>query len=308
MWNSVQAVLLILMMVAVGYIFGRIGWLKKEHKSFISKFIINLAVPCVCLENILSNFTPEMLKEAGPLLLVPALYEVFAYIVAYALGKLLKLKKERFGIFVVMCAFSNSIFIGYPVCMELFGEAGIPFVMYFYVFNTICFWLLGATTIYNNGANSQSMTLGQKLKKLVSPVICTLIVAVILMLLKVQLPAVVMKFCGYMSDTVSPLALIYVGFIMYETGFKSLKLERDMVIVCVMRLVLMPALMYLGCVIFNVEGIERGVFFIESAMPVMTQAVVVAGIAGGDEKFGAAGLCLTTILSFVVIPVLMAIV
>ena len=48
-----------------------------------------------------------------------------------------------------------------------------------------------------------------------------------------------------------------------------------------------------------------GVLVIESAMPVMTQAVVVAGAHDADESFLAGGMCVTTLGCFVVVPLLM---
>ena len=55
----------------------------------------------------------------------------------------------------------------------------------------------------------------------------------------------------------------------------------------------------------RVEGLARSVLLVETAMPVVTQTVVAAADYGADEEFAAQGAALSTLASFVVIPVLM---
>lgn len=54
--DSVSAVVLILMLIAVGYIMGRTGLMKKEHKSFVIKLLVNISVPCMCIHNVFTDF------------------------------------------------------------------------------------------------------------------------------------------------------------------------------------------------------------------------------------------------------------
>ncbi len=305
LWNSISAVLLILMMITVGYVFGRAGWMKSEQKSLVTKFLINIAVPCMCIGNVFSNFTREMLQNAGVLLTVPVLFNLITFALAYGMGKLLKIPQKRFGGFVVMCAFSNSLFVGYPICYELFGDAGIPYLVFYYVVNTAAFWSLGCLVIYRSGNSQKKFTLLDGLKKLVSPPLVALAAAIVLLLCGVTLPHLVSSFCSYMGATVTPLALLYVGFVIYETGLKNLRPDRGIWAATGMRFLVCPALIFAMCLIFNVPAAARSVFAVESAMPVMTQSVVVSGIAGADEKYNALGMSFTTLLCLVAVPVLM---
>lgn len=146
--DSVSAVVLILMLIAVGYIMGRAGLMKKEHKSFVIKLLVNISVPCMCIHNVFTDFSVELIKSAGALLLTPMLFNIAMILIALAVAKAMKISHRRFGGFVVMCAMSNSLFVGYPVCTELFGAEGTPYVMCFYMMNTFFFWAIGATMIY----------------------------------------------------------------------------------------------------------------------------------------------------------------
>ena len=44
-WNAVSACVVLLMLMSVGYFMGVWGWLTSKEKKFISKFIVNIAVP-----------------------------------------------------------------------------------------------------------------------------------------------------------------------------------------------------------------------------------------------------------------------
>ena len=44
---------------------------------------------------------------------------------------------------------------------------------------------------------------------------------------------------------------------------------------------------------------------VESALPVVSQVTVLAGAFGADERYAATGACLSTLGSFITIPVLM---
>ena len=307
-WNSVSAVLLVLMMTGVGYLFGRAGWMKAEHKSVVTKFLIYMAVPCMCVKNVFGSFTQEMFQNAGVLLGVPVLFNLITFGFSYALGKLMKVPKKRFGGFVVMCAFSNSLFIGYPICRELFGEAGTPYLMFYYIVNTIAFWSLGSMLIYKSANGGKAYPLKTSLKNLASPPLVTLMVSIVLLLCGLTPPRLVLTFAAYMSETVTPLALLYVGFLIYEAGLKNLKPDLSIWVGSALRLIAAPALMLLLCAVFNITCLARDVFFIEAAMPVMTQSVVVSGIAGADEQYNALAMSFTTLLCLAAIPVLMFIV
>ena len=59
------------------------------------------------------------------------------------------------------------------------------------------------------------------------------------------------------------------------------------------------------CHLFGMSGLPLSVFVVESALPVVTQVTVLAGAYGADEKYAATGACLSTLASFITIPILM---
>ena len=59
------------------------------------------------------------------------------------------------------------------------------------------------------------------------------------------------------------------------------------------------------CHVFHIEGLARGVFTVEAALPVVSQTPVMAGAYGADDRYAAIGATLSTIGCVVTIPILM---
>lgn len=304
--HAVASVTIILLLTATGYFCAAMGWMSPQAKRFISKFTMSVAIPCMCVYGLTNNLTHELLALSLGFLLVPLLSTVGAFLLSLLVGRLLKLPRKRLGVFMMMCSVSNAIFIGLPMCTELFGEACTPYVMLYYLVNTSFVQLVGLSLVRwagDGGGFDKRM-----IKKfLTTPAVIGVLVSFVLVFTGIRLPSLVMSYCKYMNNLVTPLALLLTGYIIYEIGLKNLKLDRDLAIMLLFRFLLVPGVSFALCELFGVAGLGRSVLLVETAMPVVTQTVVAAADYGADEQFAAQGAALSTLACFVVIPVLMLI-
>ena len=308
-FNAVSACLVVLLLMAVGYFMGVWSWMTAAEKKFLSRFIINIAVPANCIVGLLNNLNRDDLAQAGVQLLSVLLGVGATLLLSIGMASLLRLPRERRGVFAAMAGLSNVLFIGIPVCTQLFGEACMPYVMLYYLGNTSFLQSAGILLIERSGNQGRRPGgPGRLLRDIFTkPPILGVLCAIVLLVLDVRLPGPVMRVAGYISNTVSPLALIYGGFIVYEVGLRNLRLLRGMPTMLVMRLVLSPLICLGCCVLFGITGLPRQVFVVESALPVVSQVTVMAGAFGADEQYAAVGACVSILCSFITIPVLMLI-
>lgn len=307
--NAVSACLVLLLLMAVGWFMGAVGWITAGEKKFLSKYIINIAVPANCVVGLLNNLDRARLSQAV-LQLVSALLGVGATLaLSVAAAALLRLPRARRGVFAAMAGLSNTLFIGIPVCTQLFGEASLPYVMIYYLGNTTFLQSAGIVLVERSGSQAgQGGGPGRFLRDIFTkPPILGALAAIVMLLLDVELPGPVMTFAGYISGTVSPLALIYCGFVLYEVGLKNLRLLPGLPLMLVIRLAVAPVICWASCRAFGVEGLVRDVFLVESALPVVSQVTVMAGAYGADEEYAASGACLSILGCFITLPVLMLI-
>ena len=308
-FNALSASLVLLILMAVGYGMGLLGWMTSAEKRFLSQYIINIAVPCSCITGLLNNLDRDSLLHAGLMVLSALAGILVTLLVSLAAAKLLRLPRERFGVFVAMAGLSNALFIGLPVSTQLFGEACIPYVMLYYLANTTVFQSAGLLMIEHAGTKAGGrMTVGSFCRDLFSkPPIVAVIFTILMLVLDLRLPGPIMTWAGYISQTVSPLALIYCGYIVFELGLRNLRLLRGLPTMLLLRLGAAPVICWTFCHLFGMSGLALQVFIVESALPVVSQAPVLAGAYGADDRYAATGAVLSTLCSFVSIPILMLI-
>lgn len=309
-FNALSASLVLLMLMSVGYGMGMLGWMTQREKNFLSRYIVNIAVPCNCVAGLLGNLDRGELAQAAWMLLSALLGVGATILISVGLATLLRLPRARWGVFVAMAGLSNTLFIGIPVCTQLFGEVCMPYIMIYYMANTMFLQSVGLMLVERAGSRpGKKTTAAGFLKDLFSkPPILAVMASVALLAAGVSLPDPVMRFAGYIADSVSPLALIYCGFIIYEVGLKSLRLLPGLPAMLVMRLGIAPLICLAFCHLFGVTGLARDVFLVESALPVPSQVTVMAGAYGADEQYAAVGSTLSVLASFITIPILMLII
>ena len=309
-FNAVSACLVGLLLMAGGYVMGVKGWMTAAEKNFLSRFIINIAVPANCIVGLLNNLDRAELARAGVQLLSVLLGVGITLLLSMGAASLLRLPRARWGVFAAMAGLSNVLFIGIPVCTQLFGEVCVPYVMLYYLGNTTFLQSAGILLVERSGDRGErSEGPGRFLRDMFTkPPILGVLLAIALLLLDVTPPGPVMRFTGYISSTVSPLALIYGGFIVYEVGLKNLRFLRGLPTMLVIRLAVAPVICWGCCRLFGLDGLVRNVFLVESALPVVSQVTVMAGAYGADEEYAATGACLSIFGCFVTLPILMLVI
>lgn len=302
--HSAQSVAIILLLTITGYFCAKKGWLGVEAKEFLSKFIMRIASPSLAIYGLSNNLSKELLFSAGKYLLAAFLCMVPTGFLAFLFGRWIHLSRKSLCIFILMCALSNTMFVGYAMCQELFGEVCVPYVMFFYLVNTV---LLQAVCIpaVRWTATGERFSLRSFINVLKMPTVAGVFIGIAIVLFGIRVPPLINSYLRYMNNVVSPLALLLTGYIIWEVGLKNFKLTKALGGVLVFRFLVAPALLLIFCRMMDITGLPRSVFSVMSAMPAPTLSVVAATEYGGDEKLAAQAVALTTLVCFFVIPLLM---
>ena len=122
MSGAVGVVLTIFILMGVGMLLTHIGWIGDGASSFLSKFVVKVALTATVIQNMFGKFTAESLKSMAAGLVLPFAAIAIVMCLGILIAKRLHMPQNRFGAFVCTFTFSNSVFIGLPVCNALFGE------------------------------------------------------------------------------------------------------------------------------------------------------------------------------------------
>ena len=303
--RSISGILVILGMILVGFVIGEKGWFDDKSRGLIAKLVTQIALPCYMLYTITQRFTAADLLKMLPALRFPALSMVVLLGIATAVARIFAVRQDRRGLFVSMFFNSNTIFVGLPINQALFGDDSIPYVLIYYMCNTTFFWTLGSYLIQRDGEGEAQFDLKTSVKKVFSPPLMGFILGLVMVMLQIKLPAFLASDLQYLGNLTTPLSMIFIGLSVSHVGVKQLVLGKDQLLILIGRFLVAPLLMATIVYWAPLPSLMKQVFIIQSAMPVMTNAPVVARLYGADSDYAAVMVTETTLAAMVVIPILM---
>ena len=303
--RSISGILVILGMILVGFVIGEKGWFDDKSRGLLAKLVTQVALPCYMLYTITQRFTAEDLLKMLPALRFPALSMVILLGIATGVARIFAVRQDRRGLFISMFFNSNTIFVGLPINQALFGDASIPYVLIYYMCNTTFFWTLGTYLIQQDGEGEAQFDLKTSLKKVFSPPLMGFLLGLVLVMLQIKLPAFLASDLQYLGNLTTPLSMIFIGLSVSHVGVKQLVLGKDQLLILLGRFLVAPLLMASIVYWMPLPNLMKQVFIIQSAMPVMTNAPVVARLYGADSNYASVMVTETTLATMVVIPILM---
>lgn len=302
--NAFSSIFSIIIMIAIGYFLTKIKWMDKKGAQLFSKLVVNISLPALMINNLMSNFDKEKLLSLSKGLIVPFISIGLSYLIGKLTIKLLKISPNRRGTFQSMFFVSNTIFIGLPVNLALFGDKSVPYVLLYYIANTTFFWTIGVFEISKDGKlGSQKLLSKDTVKRIFSPPLMGFIVAILLILLSIPLPNFIKDTCKYLGNLTTPLSMLFIGNTMYYIDLKGVEFNKDIWGVLLGRFLISPLLVLLLCMAFPLPNLMKNVFIIQAAMPVMTNTAIVSRAYDADYKYAAIMVTITTILSLFIIPI-----
>ena len=192
---------------------------------------------------------------------------------------------------------SNAGILGNPVAEGIFGSMGLFYASFYLIPQRTAMWSLGMT-YFTKAPDRKTL-----IKKICThPCIVSVFIGFVLMLLQMQIP-------GFLGDTVHSLnkantavSMIFVGTVLAEADMKTMITPLSCYYAAV-RLILIPALVWIGCLLFHIDTLVMGISVVLAAMPAASTTAILAAKYGGDEVFATKCVVFTTLLSMVSAPV-----
>ena len=236
---------------------------------------------------------------------------IIGYIFAYILVKILNVPVGRRGTFINTVVNANTIFIGLPLNIALFGNESLPYFLVYYVTNTVSTWAFGAILIGNDTNDKDKKGTTFNWKKLFPPPLLGFMVALIFLFLSIPVPTFVNSTLGYLGGIVTPLSLIYIGIVLHNAGLKSIKFDRDTIFALIGRFIFSPIVMLIlikfGSDILPLKDLstmEIKTFIVQSAAPALAVLPILVNEAKGDVEYATNVVTTSTLLFVIVIPII----
>ncbi|EHO54533.1 AEC family transporter [Lentilactobacillus kisonensis] len=311
--TSISSVVEIILVIALGYGLRRMKKFDDNFKGSISFLIMNVALPLSIFVSVLDNLTKEKLIGLSGGLIYVFISFALGYLIAWLLMKILRVRKGRRGTFINMIVNANTIFVGLPLNLALFGQVSLPYFLIYYVANTISTWAIGVFFISNDDPTATAVKKEFNWRKLLPAPLIGFIVSLIWMLIGLPLPKLVDSTFSMVGNLVTPLSLIYIGIVLADAGLSSIHFDRDTIMALIGRFIIAPAVMIGIVVLFRSGGhpiapLESSSLIIQSATPGLAVLPILVSQSHGDVEYATNVVTTSTVLFVIVIPILMEIV
>ena len=305
--TSITSIIPIIAIIVLGYILQVKGWFGDAFGSNLSRLIMNVALPASIFVSVMKYLTLDKLISLSGGLLYTFVAFILGYIVAYIAVVLFKVRPGRRGTMINTFVNANTIFIGLPLNVALFGDQALPYFLIYYITNTISTWTLGVYLMTSDSKSGQSKETSKfDWKKLLPAPLVGFLVALLFLILRISIPDFATNTLTYVGNIVTPLSLIYIGIVLAKAGLKTITFDKDTIVTLVGRFILAPLIMLLVLKFFasNMATVEFKTFMIQSATPALAVLPILANQGKGDVEFSTNVVTLSTVLFIVVIPIL----
>ncbi|WP_056948401.1 AEC family transporter [Secundilactobacillus odoratitofui] len=292
---SLNSVLIILTIILVGFLLKKTQLVSDAFSSDVSNLLIDVALPVSILLSTQRyiNRNNFVLLAIGTLLIMIAILICFG--VSIMLSRMLHLPQSTRSIFVNGFVNSNTLFVGLPLNLALFGNQSLPYFLCYFIANTIATWGIGVKFIYRDTPeNLKPEPTASKIKRflnLLTPPMWGFVVGLIFFVINLQVRGFLQQSFVYLSNLVTPLALIFLGLQLARTKLTDLKLTKIDVVAQVGKFVVSPLVMFLVIVVaqhYNIVSMNSmfvKTLIVQAATPMLTALPVLAEQAHLDVVF-----------------------
>ncbi|WP_162255411.1 AEC family transporter [Lentilactobacillus diolivorans] len=312
---SIRSVLIIITIIVIGFILEKINMFNASFSGNISKLIINIALPLsifLSTQKYITHDNIVILSYGTGLIMIAIL---ICFLLSAIVSKLLNLPPQRTALFINGFVNSNTLFVGLPLNIALFGNSSLPYFLAYFIANTIATWGIGVKIINNSSlsksvSNNEGDSKSNRFLKILTPPMWGFMLGLIFFLFNLSLPDFLTTSFGYLSNLVTPLSLLFLGLVLGNTKLSKLKLESVDLFAQLGKFVISPLIMFLIIFIsqklgfFYLNTTFKETLIIQSATPMLTLLPMLAEQAKLDVSFSTRILT-ESILIFPVIVVLL---
>jgi len=294
---TINQMAVIFIIMAVGYVIGKAKLLTSEGNKILSRIVLFVAVPCTILFSVLTGNMDVSVEDTVMFLLFSMLTFAIAFAISIPAVRLMGGDKANHGLFNYITVFSNSVFMGFPVIIAIFGiEAAFYLALFSVVFNALTF-SVGIFMISGKGTTFDP-------KRLINSTLITALIAIPLAITGFRAPSVVTEAIGFIGSMTTPGAMLVIGASLAHAKVKDVLSEWRIIPITVLKLVVVPVVTWLILRMIIADELMLGVLVVLAAMPTAAMAAMLAVEYKGNERAASAGVLLTTLLCCVTVPVL----
>ena len=279
------------LLMGVGFLLTRLGKISADTRGQMSFLLLYVIAPCLVIETLQVDLTPELLVLLGKALLV----FLASHLIFILLSRPTFPSRDadtrpvlQFGII-----FANTGFMGYPLVEAVAGPDALIFAAVSTVVFNLVQWSYGIV-LMGGKASARSM--------LVNPGTISIAVGAALLFSGLRLPVAVNHAVSFLADMNTPLAMVVIGSQMAHANLRETFRRHRLFEASCLRLLILPAIVAAVLLPFGLDPLLYVSVVILSVAPSAGVTSIFAEQFGRNTAAGAQLVALSTLLSIVTLP------
>lgn len=289
---NVQGMMFILM--GVGLLLCRLGILGSAQRKGLSDLVLNVVLPCNIANSFRIAFSREILLSFSKILLVSILVQLLCLALSRLLYRRLEPGRRAVLTYGTLC--SNAGLIGNPVAEGLYGAEGLLYASIYLIPQRVMMWSAGIRCFTQEKNRAKAAV-----KVLTHPCIVAVYAGLLLMLTQWELPVLLDRTLKSVSGCNTALSMIAVGAILGEVNPRE-TVNRQIAAYTLLRLIGIPLIVFLGCLLAGLTPLVTGVSVILAGMPAGSTTAILAASYQGDAAFASKCVFFSTLCSLISVP------
>ncbi len=291
-------VLSLFLMMSFGFVGQKTRLISEEGSKVMSDLVMYFVTPCLIINSFSRKFDASKLKELLFVLVIVILIHIFNITLATIIFK----DKEkainrvfRFGV-----VFANSGYMGIPLQQAIFGDDGVFYGTAYVVIFQLTLWSYGLICM----SGDKKYISAKKL--LINPGIIGTILGLTVFITSLPIPNVLSGVISSMASLNTPLAMIVIGFSLAKSNFLSALKLPVTYLLAFLRLIFIPLVAMIVLYIAGVRGIIPVSIIVSASAPIAAATTMFATRFENDSVAASNLVAITTILSIITMPAIVA--
>ena len=305
----ITSLLPVVLLIAMGYISGRAGWIRSEASKDLSNLVFMVLTPALLFRT-MSTVHVEQLNFKPV-----AMYFVAAALL-FAAMLLWQGATRRAAVLALAATFSNTVMIGVPLVSLAYGEAGL--VMLFTLISVHALVLLTLATVVlelavareqaAKGAGARrhmALTVLVAMRNgIIHPVPLPIMVGLAFAQTGLVVPALLDKPLLLLSNAFGPIALLLVGVTLTQVRVgEHLRAALGLALI---KNLAFPALVALLSWSFGLSGLALSVMIVAASMPIGANVFLFSQRYEVAQELVTASVAVSTVLALLTVSLVMA--
>lgn len=291
-----RKIIVMFLLVLVGCICARIGMIDEHTNKRLSTLSLKLVTPMLIFSSFQTTYDARLVRN----LLLSFAMAILAYLIQIPLGILLIRRKGNsdYRIERLSLIFSNCGFFGIPLIESLYGSEGAMYVTAFVTMFNILLWTVG-DAIMSGGVNRKSM-----MKGILSPVVIATVLGLGSLLLRIEVPALIMEPIRSIASMNTPFAMIVAGATLAGTNLLACFKNKRTYWVLAGKMLIIPAIAAVLLSRVPLEPVLVMIPVIAVSCPIGAACPMFAVLYDKNGPYASQLFAVTTLSSIVTIPLI----